>query len=256
MKVYTFMCIILTANTLHAAFENDCLYARAEGIGGAFVSIADDIGAIWYNPAGLIQDTVHEICISYINSFGLSDIKHNTIGYVMPRLKRFRVGILYHQLVSYNYKESQKIYSIGISIKENVSLGINLKHLLLDIDRYMEIDKYKIDIGMLYISHPNISIGLMVRAGNCSTTYNAGLSIKPTQGLLISGNVNNYSEISIGQEYWVTKYLCIRCGIKRHELTLLTAGLGIVFNFLQIDYASRIHPVMGITQILSITRKW
>ena len=42
-------------NCLYSAFENPSSGARPYGMGNAFCGLADDIQAIFYNPAGITQ---------------------------------------------------------------------------------------------------------------------------------------------------------------------------------------------------------
>ncbi len=52
--ILSFICLSLTSSGLWAGgWNNTLIGCRAIAIGGAFVGIADDTSAIFYNPAGL-----------------------------------------------------------------------------------------------------------------------------------------------------------------------------------------------------------
>ena len=57
--------------------------ARALGLGGAFVAISDDATAIYWNPAGLTQQTQRELHAQHTEQFGGS-INHDVIAIRLP----------------------------------------------------------------------------------------------------------------------------------------------------------------------------
>lgn len=65
---------LLAGAPAHAAFEDLGAGARAPGMGDAFTSLADDVYALHYNPAGLAQVERPQFSASYTKLFtGLSD---------------------------------------------------------------------------------------------------------------------------------------------------------------------------------------
>ena len=75
----------------HAAeFLSHGVGARALGMGGAFVSIADDATAAYWNPAGLAKVEKHAFSIMYSDSFGATEggflhkgiVEYNFVNYV------------------------------------------------------------------------------------------------------------------------------------------------------------------------------
>ncbi|MDE0301029.1 MAG: PorV/PorQ family protein [Candidatus Poribacteria bacterium] len=73
-----------------AEFLSHGVGARALGMGGAFVSIADDATAAYWNPAGLASVEKHAFSIMYSDSFGAMDggilnkgiVEYNFVNYV------------------------------------------------------------------------------------------------------------------------------------------------------------------------------
>ncbi len=66
---------------------------RSLGIGKAFVAVADDAQAIYFNPAGLFQLNTHEVLVAHAQLYG-ARLEH--IAYVLPTREfgSFGIGIL------------------------------------------------------------------------------------------------------------------------------------------------------------------
>ena len=73
LKIFFSIFFIFMAK-LHASFEDTNTGARAAAMGGAFTAIADDVYAVYYNPAGLYQLGRKEFSASYgLLNAGLKD---------------------------------------------------------------------------------------------------------------------------------------------------------------------------------------
>jgi len=256
--------LILISSNTEAAFENNRLSMRAEGMGGAFTAIADDTGAIYYNPAGVAQITLQEISFLHTHPFNLSELEQDIISFVQPIQKGGR-GFSYQQFIACNnYKEELLIFGISNFACKNFCLGVNLKQLYLKIGGYGQEVGFGIDVGGLYEISPKVNIGF---AGfnlnrplvDVEKSYNLGLSISPKENILIAIDLEKTKrfgpEIRLGQECWITNNLCIRAGLKKHLVAQPTLGLGILVNFIQLDYGCVFHPTLGLTHLFSLT-KW
>ncbi len=65
-----------------ASFLKIGVGARASGIGSAYTAIADDVTALYWNPAGLAQMRKKEIAATHTELF--ADTRYDFIGYAMP----------------------------------------------------------------------------------------------------------------------------------------------------------------------------
>ncbi len=68
------------AGTSSAQFLKIGVGGRATAMGDAFVAVADDATALYWNPAGIVQLEKNQLTLSHID--WLVDIKHEFIGYV------------------------------------------------------------------------------------------------------------------------------------------------------------------------------
>jgi hypothetical protein len=101
MKKWLILAIILISADAFAvgsggeagAFLKDGTSARAIALGGAYVSLADDSGAAYWNPAGLMQIPRIEATAIHSQPFGeLEDISYNVINYTQ-RLRDVAFGV-------------------------------------------------------------------------------------------------------------------------------------------------------------------
>ncbi|MCB4756611.1 MAG: hypothetical protein LHV69_06215 [Elusimicrobia bacterium] len=103
-----FLCPICFLGSLEAGFEEVGAGARAQGMAEAFVAVADDANAIYYNPAGSTQVNESELTTQYGQFLkGLSDasaVESNYVGVLQP-LGAGRWGTL--GLALHNYKGSR-----------------------------------------------------------------------------------------------------------------------------------------------------
>lgn len=133
--------LVLLAAPVQAAFDNLGHGGRAPGLGDAFTAIADDVYAIYYNPAGLAQLERPMVSMGYAkHHMGLSDgseLGTTELSYAHP-LKSGRwggIGAAYQNLsLDGLYSESQLYVSWGKRILQRASGsrllgGLSIKHL-------------------------------------------------------------------------------------------------------------------------------
>ncbi len=140
---------LLLASPARAAFQDLGAGARAPGMGNAFTGLADDVYAIYYNPAGLAQLEGPEASVAYSALYmGLSDGSNLGIqqaAYAQPLGKGGRYGsggFMYQRFgLDSLYAEQEIYFSYGKSVfksdaKGQLYLGLNAKYL----DRSFALD--------------------------------------------------------------------------------------------------------------------
>jgi len=183
-----------------AAFEDVGAGARAPGMGNAFVSVADDAYAIYYNPAGLGTLERPQFAASYTSLYlGLTDnssLGTSFIGYAHP-LQEGRLGTLATAWNSFTlnsslYREDSFYLSYGrlaMTPTEDSGLyaGASLKYLRHSFGHVPEADNavlanslllsgqsdpvlsrqssrgaFDADVGLLYLFSRRFSAGLQM----------------------------------------------------------------------------------------------
>ncbi|MFH1010017.1 MAG: UPF0164 family protein, partial [bacterium] len=77
--------------TTAAPFLGIAVGARALGMGGAFVSVADDATALYWNPAGIARLSSYEVIL--VHTDWISDLSYDFVGVVFPLRGAGALGI-------------------------------------------------------------------------------------------------------------------------------------------------------------------
>ncbi|MEI7529900.1 MAG: PorV/PorQ family protein [Elusimicrobiota bacterium] len=268
--------------------------ARPAGMGEAFSGAAADIGAIYWNPAGLAGMERGELSMSH--ALWLEGITYSNIASGRPALGG-TIGMAFNTL---NSGDIQKADNSGARLAQNydmadmmgifsyarlwgeLALGANLKYLSSRIEEE-SAHSCAVDIGAQYGGYRPwdrpLTLGLSVQNIGMAAKYvseadplplivRAGGSLELFNGLLAVLEVN-YGEKAVhfraGTEYaraLGALVLAARAGYKDDTvrylgaLSGLTAGLGLKWNDYQLDYAWNSFTALGITHRISLSIKF
>ncbi|KPL01062.1 MAG: hypothetical protein AMJ91_01845 [candidate division Zixibacteria bacterium SM23_73_3] len=88
--------ILFSAQVFGAKYAGEFLSlgvgARALGMGGAFVGVADDVTACFWNPSGLSQLNRKELCLMHAETFG-SLLNQDFVAFAFPLVKEDRTSV-------------------------------------------------------------------------------------------------------------------------------------------------------------------
>ena len=82
---------VTKSGTTAAPFLNVDVGARANSMGGAYVSMADDATSMYWNPAGIALFTQPEAIFCHMR--WIADITFNYIGFAMPLQQYGTIGV-------------------------------------------------------------------------------------------------------------------------------------------------------------------
>ena len=175
---------IFFSNALWARFSNNYqqpIGNRASGMGGAFVALADDSTALWYNPAGLSQLDDFDINVT---ASTYSYIKKKTTGFL--EFERLDGTLIPLDLNQSEFAVTPSTLAFGRSLGKNMGWGFGLfvpfqQNLTSKLEgevtdsngdnikiRSEEILKEKLMQGMVgigYSLNKSLSIGIAASAG-------------------------------------------------------------------------------------------
>ena len=248
-----------------ASFEHAVIGARPSGMGGAFVALADDPDALFWNPAGLEQISASGFSAYFAQPFGLKDVTLGSMGYVRPT----HWGTWGLSLITFGnavYRENTYGLSYSRSVWRGLSIGATANMFSLRIDRYGSATAYGVDIGALFKMIRGLHGGLCIknvtksRLGEVGEPLpgkmSAGLRAYPADELILNAELQKEAaypiQLHAGQEYRISKHVALRSGLSTNP-TDFTGGIGCYIGRYRLDYAFSSHSVLGTTHQASIT---
>ena len=164
--------------------------ARAVGMGEAFVAVADDGSAIWWNPAGVARITSEgQSRLTLNHSTWPADISHEFVGYVftysgLPGSWAFSSTVLQMDPIPVRTEYSPQgtgenfdagSFNLGVTWAKNLidrfAFGLTTKYVHLGLED-ANADGFVVDFGTLYFTdYRTIRIGMNIQSLGPSMTF-------------------------------------------------------------------------------------
>ena len=240
--------------------------ARAVSMGGAFVAIANDATAPYYNPAGLTQLRKREFIFTIdgaMNKEKSVDPFNENVNKTTPIYLSFAIpkfALSWNKLVSYESKDynlTVDTYSLSGARKFGLfSLGGTTTYVKSEQDEKLDTG-YTTDLGLLFSLGP-FSLGGMLKniINNLdfAEKYVVGAAFSPQNLFTVSldfdkykgesedfGKDEDYNLVRAGAELWIIpSFLVVRGGAATKKLTdkdslKYSLGTGINLGFFSLD---------------------
>jgi hypothetical protein len=275
--------------TYGADFLNISIGAKAAAMGNAYVGLANDVTAIYWNPSGLVQLAEPQIVFSHI--WWLSDIQYEYLGLALPLSSRNVIagGVMYlHMGSTLGYDDQDQptsfftaydavlVLSFSSYLFSNLSLGVTLKGIQEKLES-KRAQSLALDIGACY-TYRRFSVGMVVKnlgsplkfidqKSSLPSSFTTGVAIRAFDNLTLTTDIDLFAAASPilrqGLEYNYNERVFLRTGyeykgIGRDELASPTPtfGGGLNISNLQFDYAFSPYKVMGDTHTLSLAYRF
>lgn len=280
---FSILALVVLVSPAFAAFDKGGVTGvggRPLGMGGAFVTVADDPSAIYYNPAGLVQVLRPEV-------YGMGAALLNgkqffaNLAYVQPFSDQLIWSLSTTQLFhTGGVKSAERVYYLTfaspLSVDKSMSMGMNCKFYTVDSKVLPEFRARGLgfDMGFLYhlpIPSPRygkqINLGLFVddldttlrwengAKDKIPTRVRGGFSYEFTDDLLASFELETFEDpnlagsnptrLHVGIEGWFFEdRLGLRTGYQGFQTLSgrFTAGISYRSRTWGIDYAFIGHP--------------
>ncbi len=258
--------------------------ARSAGLGGAYVGLADDGSAVFWNPAALVFLARPRTVFLQEGRLYL-DLRQHFLGAVATIGPSQRVGLyalaltlpafegtdLYHPggngravhygdlLVGLTYsRKLSSRYSVGVALKylqENLD-GTLMRAGAVDLASYYWIGFRDLRIGMgIFNLGPDAGPGRGYDRFSLPITFRTGVSGRPFGSLLwsfqIEKPVDNAEDFRVGWEYPLSEVLLVRAGyrINSHPRGDALSGWGFGVSLrlpsMRVDYAVQSYGELG-----------
>ena len=257
---------------------------RAMGMGNASVGAVNDAFALYWNPG--VLGTLENKELATFHSILWEETSFSFVGYAHPTLNKGVFGFSLTRLFSgnadkrddnnvsvgsFNHSQMAVGFSYGKNLYRNIFWGTTGKFMTLSLDSYAQ-NAFTVDSG-LYIplgQKKNPTIGINVQnaiSGMLTADTDDQLPIVFKVGtgyklfgdkLLVAFDLGHKSRnatfdtYAIGIESVLNKLLAVRLGRNQDETT---AGFGIKWKNLNIDYAMALH-FLGSSHRISFNTKF
>jgi len=147
-----------------------CVGARPFGMGLAFVAVADDVNATYWNPAGLVQ--LQDPEITYMGNMNAREYINyqDYLAYAAPLGDNSAFAISYIKTVPIADLLTQKWYWVSYAAKvgPNTSLGINLRETrnIVAVEGVSVDSDLDVDLALFHRLSEDATFGLLVQAVN------------------------------------------------------------------------------------------
>lgn len=254
--------------------------ARPTALGGAYTSLSDNAAGLGYNAAGLVRPDRKELTASHIQWIAQSSFQHISLTYPMGGGKdAWGVSLLYFNAGNFTLTDQLGLpttttlrandiaatFGYGRKYSDQLSLGAAGKFIRRTLDR-STANAFAIDLGAQFKPfHQDLTIGLAVQNIGTKLTFTqdeeslpftvrAGISAPLfLESLVVTADVIKVVDESVkfaaGTEYEVFKGLKLRAGYQNNEglMESITAGFGVTFKNITLDYAYVPFEVFGAT---------
>lgn len=273
------------AGTASSAFLKIGVGARSAAMGEAFAGVADDVSALYWNPAGLARLENREMTFSH--NIWLEDTNYEYLGFVQP-LGKYVVGagVSYLNIGTmegwdvnntptsdFSAHSMAVALSAGRVMNDKLSLGLTLKFVQEGIEKE-SASAFAVDAGGVYKLGEDTSAALVVQnlgTGMKFVKESAGLPMNIKIGgahrllekkLLLSLDFNKYTDTTfrgnLGAEYRLSEMLALRLGYNggNDMGSGLTGGFGLKYSRLNFDYAFVPYGDLGDAHRLSLSYRF
>jgi len=239
--------------------------ARQIALSRSNIASNDDVFSLFNNPAGLSFINSRELGVYYSPApFELKELSNAFGVYCEPtEYGNFSGGFSIYGFEL--YKETQLALGYGRRVSNNFFVGITTIYRNISIKNYGSKGVFLFNLGA--IAKINEKFGFGFAAENITrTTVNKESNQIPTVfwiggyakfvkeltfNLALQKELEQNPSIRIGAEYQLLDFIQLRFGVSDEPRTYST-GLGIIYEFLQFDYAFSSHPDLGSTHQFGI----
>jgi hypothetical protein len=266
-------CVARAQGTSGAQFLGVGVGARPMGMGGAFVSLADDGTALSWNPAGLVRATGHRVTVSHVS--WLSNTSYEFASYAVPFGADAALGVALEQgsvsfgnTASGSFKAGDFSGCVGYArrFRSNLSAGAGLKIISSSLDEDGAAS-YAVDLGAVYELSDAVAFGAAARNLGPGLTFRDSSDPLPAtltlggsvtwKDVLVALDIEKQNDLSaqtrVGLEYRPVRHLALRGGFisgDESALSAATGGLGFDWNDRwALDYAYRASDLGGTHQL-------
>lgn len=261
--IFTIIFLLIKTNSF-AGFEQKDQGARSAGLADAMVARGFSSWCLFSNPAGLSTLSVPELNVSAFRPFGLKELQTASLVFGF-KINESAIGLGAITTGLLPYKENQ--FSVGFAhpLTKNLSAGLTINMLQVTIEKYGSASAFTVDGGLLFQPVEGIQAGFSVfnfgksaigkSKDDLPSGWRSGLSAWIENRLLLScewyQQAGYEPDFRFGLEFPVHEYVTLRTGLSTDPYQV-SLGTGFSFFNVNLDYAWKNHPDLGVTHQFSM----
>ncbi len=245
MRTWVTTLLLLTVLAASVSSAYSCVGARPLAMGGAFIAVADDANATYWNPAGLAQLPAGQVLGTWTHTADNRDLVNyqeyaslvSCFG-ASRFVKKVAIGASYVAsdttvMLGLNPMEDEQQWywaSLAVDMGGLGMFGANVRKVKSSISDYHIESDLAVDVGYLYRVSPRLTVGLLAqdvnepetRVGDIMTivpivNWRAGLAYRPNDTTLLAVDAydiadnGGYQGLRVGAEK-VFKNFILRAG--------------------------------------------
>lgn len=280
MKKIIIICLILIQSALLlAVFDDYQPSARARAMGNAYTAVADDANALFYNPAGLVNNGFM-VKAGFANLYGQDFSEFKTLAIAAKLPQKYGTLAIGARMMDVSYEDadlmSEQIISLAHAfilqkdIHSQISVGYTGNFYNLSMDGEDDDSTIGLDVGLVALLHDRTKFGFAVtnltKASmgyenqiDLPSSLSLGISYLPydlvTTSIELKKDFAKETEFMGGVEAHPFEPLAIRFGVHQNPATY-NAGLGLKVRDIELDYAYTHHAVLEGTHYLNLGYKF
>ncbi|HEX9935283.1 MAG TPA: hypothetical protein VGB38_08810 [bacterium] len=237
------------------------------GMGHAVMATAEGPESVFSNPAGLAFADGVSFTISFSRLYEIEDLDSWGAAGLVP-WGRIRFGLGCRCFGNKVYRESAWHACISSVFIKQMAFGAQIRLLQLDILHYGSARTAVWDAGFSLRVNPRLNWGLSIfnvldqtigrRHEKLPRSFRTGIGWTPLSKCLCSlefGKEGSFPvQMSAGIELAAASALKIRTGFQNNPLSV-SFGFGLSWKNRTLDWGASVHPVLGVTQTLTLAFK-
>ena len=279
--------VLCATTAIYGAEEQATTGARAIGIGGAFIGVADDENAVRRNPAGLTRLDRYAVGFEQTPSGLFDALETSYLSAVLPTSEKMALGIDWLQvgIKDEELDSSRSSFNFAYSYAplSQLSLGANLKYftwsIALDGRSRGAATGWGTDVGLLYQPHPRWKLGVLAQdfigfgSGEglsygtwirhdsdvsekvFPTAYKFGIAYRPVSDWLISADLTD--RLQLGTEFLPNRNFAIRAGFQKDlytsESPTYSIGGSVRYKWMDFNVAYLLPPTLPPTAYVGLS---
>ncbi|MEW6003807.1 MAG: hypothetical protein AB1695_00680 [Stygiobacter sp.] len=229
------------------------------------VSFSNDAFSLFNNSALIASSKNREFGFFYSPSpFGEKSMSNAFASYIEPTsIGNFSAGFSIYGFEL--YKETQFALGYGKNINNNFSFGGTLIYKNVNIKNYGSKGNVLLNLGGKAKLNEQLGFGFYIENATHSTiskddnqvptVFWGGLHYRPINDFVFSSalrkEIGYNVSLRFGAEYTLINFLKLRIGVQ-NEPSIFHGGFGVIYNFIQFDYAFSSHNDLGLTHQFGI----